>query len=410
MKRKQSILLTIAVSILLSPMIHPSLVSGADEIATYPEPLVSTAESSLESSKSSNIEEDASVEVSPSVDVLNTEKASVSEENSNSDETLGSEGDIPKEGYQVYQNGVALGIFGDRETAIREAKKWADSLVSTSGSTVWNFGDHKFTVFQSSDKLGSFDDKQSAISEALKWAGSLILHDGDAVWNFGDHRFTVLQSGTSLGSFDTKYGAIVEALKWAGSDIVQNGEIIWNYESFSPEDSANGTKVFYYCQEDPRWRNTLLGKKNTIGVAGCGPTSLATVISSLTDRKVDPVIMSKWTYQNGYYAEGAGSYHSLIPAGARAFGLNVESVGLANSQKLIGALSEGKMVVALMSRGHFTRTGHFIVLRGISKSGKILVSDPLSRMKSEMEWPISTILNEARRGASAGGPFWIIGN
>jgi len=63
-----------------------------------------------------------------------------------------------------------------------------------------------------------------------------------------------------------------------------------------------------------------------------------------------------------------------------------------------------------MSRGHFTTSGHFIVLRGITADGKILVADPASRNRSEQEWDFNIILNEARRGAGAGGPFWIVSN
>lgn len=33
------------------------------------------------------------------------------------------------------------------------------------------------------------------------------------------------------------------------------------------------------------------------------------------------------------------------------------------------------MVIAIMAPGHFTTTGHFIVLRGITEEGKVLVAD-----------------------------------
>lgn len=72
------------------------------------------------------------------------------------------------------------------------------------------------------------------------------------------------------------------------------------------------------------------------------------------------------------------------------------------------ALANGKLVVAIMSEGHFTSSGHFIVLRGV-KDGKIMVADPASYTRSEQLWDLSIILNEASRRAGAGGPFWIIG-
>ena len=72
------------------------------------------------------------------------------------------------------------------------------------------------------------------------------------------------------------------------------------------------------------------------------------------------------------------------------------------------ALADGKLVVALMTKGHFTSSGHFIVLRGVQNE-KILVADPSSYTRSQKTWDLSIILSEASRSAAAGGPFWIIG-
>jgi hypothetical protein len=62
-----------------------------------------------------------------------------------------------------------------------------------------------------------------------------------------------------------------------------------------------------------------------------------------------------------------------------------------------------------MTKGHFTSGGHFIVLRGVTSEGKILVADPASYTRSEKEWDLNIILNEASKRAGSGGPFWIIG-
>lgn len=52
--------------------------------------------------------------------------------------------------------------------------------------------------------------------------------------------------------------------------------------------------------------------------------------------------------------------------------------------------------------------GGDMVLRGVTSEGKILVADPASKKRSEQEWDISIILDEARKGAAAGGPLWAI--
>ena len=167
------------------------------------------------------------------------------------------------------------------------------------------------------------------------------------------------------------------------------------------------TEVVYYNQLDERYANQLYGT-DSIGKYGCGPTSMAMVVSSLTGSNVNPVQMAKWAFENGYWCSKSGSYLTLIPSAAEAWGLNVEGCGKDGAQRIVDALGEGKLVVALMSKGHFTEHGHFIVLRGV-KDGQILVADPASRSRSEKLWELSVIIKEASRNTAAGGPFWIVG-
>ena len=167
------------------------------------------------------------------------------------------------------------------------------------------------------------------------------------------------------------------------------------------------TEVVYFNQLDERWANEPYGTDN-IGGYGCGPTSMSIVVSSLTNDVVDPIEMSEWAYQNGGWCSKSGSYHSLIPNAAKAWGLPVEGCTASEPQRILDALGSGKLVVAIMTKGHFTSGGHFIVLRGV-QDGNILVADPASYTRSQQTWDLSIILNEASKSAGAGGPFWIIG-
>ena len=173
--------------------------------------------------------------------------------------------------------------------------------------------------------------------------------------------------------------------------------------------SDGSTQVVYYNQLDERWKYEPYGT-DTIGGYACGPTSMSIVVSSLTSETVDPPHMAQWAYENGYWCSGSGSYHSLIPGTAEAWGLAVEGCTASEPQRIVDALTDGKLVVALMTKGHFTSSGHFIVLRGCTSDGKILVADPASYQRSEKSWDLAIILNEASKTAGAGGPFWIIGN
>ena len=179
-----------------------------------------------------------------------------------------------------------------------------------------------------------------------------------------------------------------------------------SYEGVVFTDGA--TQVTYYNQLDSRWANSPYGTDN-IGGYACGPTAMSIVISSLTSETVDPPHMAQWAYENGYWCSKSGSYHTLIPGAAEEWGLDVEGCTASEPQRLVDALADGKLVVALMTKGHFTSSGHFIVLRGVTSDGQIMVADPSSYSRSEKTWDLSIILNEASRNAGAGGPFWIIG-
>ena len=186
--------------------------------------------------------------------------------------------------------------------------------------------------------------------------------------------------------------------EYSGTTIVSLGDVRF---------TDGATEVVYFNQLDERWASKPYGTDN-IGGYGCGPTSMSIVVSSLTGDVVDPIEMAEWAYKNGGWCSKSGSYHSLIPNAAKAWGLTVEGCTASEPQRILDALSSGKLVVAIMSKGHFTSSGHFMVLRGV-QDGKILVADPASYRRSGKLWDLSIILNEASKSTAAGGPFWIIG-
>lgn len=171
---------------------------------------------------------------------------------------------------------------------------------------------------------------------------------------------------------------------------------------------GNSKDVVYFSQYDSRWGGLMYGLTNTIAGAGCGPTSLAICVSTLTDTVVTPPEVCDWSVKTGHRCEGSGSYHSLIPDGAAHYNVPCRGIGQSGTE-LVKALQDGKLVIAIMSAGHFTRGGHFIVLRGITDDGKILVADCASYERSQKEWDLSIFLAECNKGAAAGGPFWVLG-
>lgn len=178
------------------------------------------------------------------------------------------------------------------------------------------------------------------------------------------------------------------------------------------ESVTTSSGVFqFYLQTNPLWANEKYGGTDTIAEYGCGPTCMAMVISSMTDTSMNPKEACEWSYENGYWYEGQGSLHALIPSMAEAFGLTSKGIikDTEAETKIKSALKSGKYVVALMGKGTFTNSGHFIVFYGITDDNQVLVADPMSEERSNKKWELSFLVDEAKSWAAADGPFWAIG-
>ena len=157
----------------------------------------------------------------------------------------------------------------------------------------------------------------------------------------------------------------------------------------------------YFNQGDGAWNQNGY----CIAKAGCGPTSMAVVITSLTGKWVTPLDTAIWGYQHGFYSR-EGSAHEMIPAMAAAYGLRWQGAGT-DYQAIKKALKAGKPVVCLMGPGYFTRGGHFMVLVAIDNNDCVTVADVGSRTRSAYKYRLADVIAQSK-GASAGGPFWVM--
>lgn len=163
--------------------------------------------------------------------------------------------------------------------------------------------------------------------------------------------------------------------------------------------------VVYYCQSDEEWADQLYGT-DPIGPYGCGPTAMAMAVASMTNTDTDPAKMAAWAADHGYWARRSGSYHSIVRGTAQGFGLEAQAVTQRTPEELRNILSSGGIVVALMGKGHFTTGGHFILLRGTTLTGEILVADPNSLERSLQTWDPQLILDELSSARDNGAPLW----
>lgn len=285
-------------------------------------------------------------------------------------------------------------------------QSWAEISLSDMQRVLRSGKSHLYSFTRTSEvRVVEADDPETADVVETKeetWYIYTLVYNGEAY--FADHVFSLSDDQKTLSNNYAQNlslflsDGMLQYTEYGGSTITSLGDVRF---------TDGATEVVYFNQLDQRYANKPYGTDN-IGGYGCGPTSMSIVVSSLTDRIVDPVEMAQWAYEHGGWCKGQGSYHSLIPNAARAWGLTVEGCTAGEPQRILDALSSGKLVVAIMVKGHFTTGGHFIVLRGV-KDGKILVADPASTTRSQKEWDLSIILNEASKRAGAGGPFWIIG-
>lgn len=166
--------------------------------------------------------------------------------------------------------------------------------------------------------------------------------------------------------------------------------------------------VVYFNQGDAAWRDKPFGT-DYIGKYGCGPTVMAMVVATMTSTDTDPARMAVWAYENGYWSSGSGSYPSIIEGTAKAFGITCRSARDCDASALRKHLEKGGLAVALVGPGHFTDSGHFILLHGIADDGEVLVADPNSRDNSLALWKPEIILKEAESSSGDGVCVWLVG-
>lgn len=166
-------------------------------------------------------------------------------------------------------------------------------------------------------------------------------------------------------------------------------------------------EIVYFNQADEAWADKRYGT-DPLGRYGCGPTALAMAAVSLTGGEYDPETVGQLSRQAGCWARRSGSYLSIVEKVAPLCGLEAEPLTDLSAEAVEQALLSGGIVMALMGPGHFTGGGHFILLRGVTLSGTLLVADPVSRERSLTEWEPETVLCELSASRANGAPLWVL--
>ena len=127
-------------------------------------------------------------------------------------------------------------------------------------------------------------------------------------------------------------------------------------------------------------------KGATLKSHGSAQVAFAMVVSSLNTSNISPKDVVKWK-ETAKYCVNEGTKWGYFKDAARHYGFVCQNDSALLSEA-ITALKQGKPVICLQAPGLFTSGGHFIVLRGITSTGKILVSDPNGGNANK--WGLST--------------------
>lgn len=151
-----------------------------------------------------------------------------------------------------------------------------------------------------------------------------------------------------------------------------------------------------FLQWDKRWGYADYGDDSNIGLAGCGPTSLAMALYYLTGNELlTPGKIAEYAMKNGYYMRGTGTLWALMDDVPVHYGVTSENLPI-EEQAMKDALDAGHILISAMRKGDFTAAGHFIVIYGYEEDG-FLVNDPNCVARSRMTWEFDRIRGQMKQ-------------
>ena len=150
-----------------------------------------------------------------------------------------------------------------------------------------------------------------------------------------------------------------------------------------------------FIQWDERWGYEDYGG-NYLAVNGCGPTCLSMVVCGLTgETDANPYAVACYSEEQGYYTPGSGTSWALMTRGAAHYGLDAARVDV-SADVIADTLAQGRVIIASMKPGDFTYTGHFIVLTGLDRDGRVRVNDSNSRINSAKSWDAQVLVDQMK--------------
>jgi hypothetical protein len=183
-------------------------------------------------------------------------------------------------------------------------------------------------------------------------------------------------------------------------------------------DLAGNNAMTYYSQGDSQWKNTKYGTC-TIGEGGCGPTSAAMIISTLTSNKsVTPPVIAKKLEDLGA-APKCGTDWDKWSELMNDYNLKLADIGTNFDEAKI-ALNSGGLVLASFGSSPnsdgsknptlFTTGRHLMVIRKINTDGSFSITDPiaLTRFSNKQTYTKEILISRAPNTGGAINSMWAV--
>lgn len=195
---------------------------------------------------------------------------------------------------------------------------------------------------------------------------------------YTDYSFATIEGdhATALVGSSTEY---------CGENVsggIPDSEFKFYYQTDYPDVAFCGLDSVSGCTDE--------GGQNTICTSGCGVTSYAMVVATLSDTEstFDPIAANDEATASGTCSSNGTSNGLFTNIANNHSGFTIEQLPVTKegANQVLSVLQNGGVVVAnVQEPSPFTDGGHWIVIRGITSDGSIKVADPNSQSISTSE-------------------------
>ncbi|MGH7156996.1 MAG: C39 family peptidase [Candidatus Saccharimonadales bacterium] len=231
-----------------------------------------------------------------------------------------------------------------------EASKWGGDSQTTGNSAVLDIGSDKFiiTLYENANQASGGNDMKNASQDIL--------------------------SQLSASSAQTSFTAgSVSASQCQSTSSYQAGA--------NGYDLSGSNAMAHYYQCEPKWgsqpygNNTDGSPKSSICEGGCGITSLAMVVATLSDSSQTPLTLAK-QYGDAYH-DAEGTSWGLWQVAATDYHLQEQDIGVDFNQAAQTIRQGGLVIIAVNSGGggYFTSGSHLMVIRAVDDQGNFYLAD-----------------------------------